>query len=91
MDRQTRELYAEAVLGSDAVDFFESELGHYVLERSIEESNEAMEKLKRVNAEVPADVFKLQMEILIAEKAVKWLNDIMITGRQAMQLLEEGE
>jgi len=91
MDVETRELYAEAVLGGDAHDFFGSELGQYVLERSKEESDKALEELKHVDASEPKNVIELQIKVLIAEKAVKWLNDIMIAGRQAMDILEEGE
>ena len=91
MDVETLSLYAEGILGADAHDFFNSELGRYVLARSKEEADLATEELKEINPFESEIVADLQTRIKIAESAVKWLNDMLISGKQAIQILEEGE
>jgi len=91
MDQQTSILYAEAMLGADADDFFKTEIGRYVLERSKEESKEATEDLKDIDFSKSNEIAQLQMKIKIAESAIKWLNELLISGKQAIQLLDEGE
>jgi len=91
MDQQTATLYAEAMLGGDTDDFFNTEIGRYVLERSKEEADEAIEELKNISFLQSDKIAELQMKIKVAEGAVRWLNELLITGRQSMQLLNEGE
>ena len=91
MDIETAELYAEVILGEDADLFFKSEIGKYILARSKEQTHEATEELKNVNPFESNKVSELQVKIKIAELAITWLNDMFVAGRQALQLLDEGE
>jgi len=91
MDIETLSLYAEGILGADAHDFFNSELGRYVLARAKEEADVAIEELKNIEFFKSQEIANLQMKIKTAESAIKWLNDVLISGKQAIQILEEGE
>ena len=88
MDDGKRTLYAERVLGLDAEDFFKSDIGRYVLARSEEVSQAATEKLKTITADETNAIRDYQFKIHCAEGAIKWLNDIIRAGKQAMQQLE---
>jgi microcompartment protein CcmL/EutN len=84
-------LYAECILGKDAEDFFKSDIGRYVLARSNEEVEEAVEQLKVTPADQVAEIRDLQLTISKAEGAVQWLNEQIIAGNQALQQLENIE
>ena len=81
-------LYAECILGKDAEDFFKSDIGRYVLARSNEKIEEAMGQLKITPADQTAEIRDLQLTIGKAEGAVKWLNEQIVAGIQALQQLE---
>ena len=92
MDQQTAALYAEAMLGADVDDFFNTDMGRYVLARSKEDAEEATEQLKDIEFYKSNEIADLQMKIKKAEQAVLWLNEILIAGKEAIQLLEgEGD
>jgi hypothetical protein len=87
----TDELYAHAVLGKDAEEFFKSELGRYVLARSQEIVDEATGELKTTPAHNTEKIRELQFSINIAEGTVRWLNEQIAAGKQALQQLENIE
>jgi len=91
MEIETAELYAEVILGEDADLFFKTEIGKYILARSKEQTHEATEELKNIEFFKSQEIAQLQMKIKIAELAIKWLNDMFVAGRQALQLLDQGE
>ena len=88
MDREERQLYAEAVLGKDAEQFFKTELGQYVLGRSMQDSEEVTAELKVTPPEDTNKVRELQNLIQVCEKTLVWLNEAIIEGRQALEQLE---
>ena len=91
MDEIKQTLYAEAVLGKDAEDFFKSDIGRYVLAESKRISEENVLLLKDVSADAHQLIRELQFNIHCAEGAVKWLNDMILAGTQALQGLEQME
>jgi hypothetical protein len=91
MDLETRTLYAEVVLGQDVDEFFKSDIGRYVIGRSLEVVQECTEKLKTVRPDYKNKVKDLQNRIFQAEAALKWLNEALIIGRESLEQLNEME
>lgn len=83
------ELVAEAILGKDAEEFLNTELGRYLVGRAELEANEATEQLKRVHPWRRRKITELQNKIWIAESFQGWLLEMVIAGKQAMTALEE--
>ena len=79
-------LYAEAILGKDAEEFWISELGQYIINRSKEETDVIINELKTAK---PRELKALQDRWEIAEKALIWLNDAIRAGTQAIETLED--
>lgn len=80
-------------LGDAAHDFFKSEIGRYVLDRSAEEAAAANEKLLIVNPHETdglAKVHELQNRYQVAVKAIAWLNDALMAGELASREALEG-
>jgi hypothetical protein len=89
LNPEARVLFAEAVLGRDAQSFVDSELGRYIVGCAQEEIRTAYGKLKTVS---PIRIFKvqeLQNEIWRAEQLLAWLQDLIVSGTRAMQVLDK--
>lgn len=84
-----QELYAEAIVGKDAEDFANSDIGKYIIGCAEMEANEAMDKLKTVFPWRRRRIQELQNQIWRAESLQSWLAELIIKGRQAQQQLEE--
>lgn len=83
------ELVAEAVLGRDAEDFIQSDIGRYIIGCAEQESHEAMDQLKRVYPWRRRKIQELQNKIHRAESIQSWLAELVIKGKQAIQQLED--
>ncbi len=81
-------MFAEAVLGEDAQVFWKSELGQWVIARSLKESEDATNKLKQADPEDVKVIRDLQNNIKNAEQALIWINEAIRIGKQAIQELE---
>lgn len=81
-------LYKERILGLDAEQFFKTDLGHYVLDRSLTESEELTAELKKADPEDSKKIRDLQNRIQTAEKTLIWLHEAIERGREAIQQLE---
>ena len=79
-------LYAEAILGQDADEFWKSDIGRYVIMRSKEEIDTIIDEMKTVK---PEGLSALQMRWETAEKALLWLRDAIVAGRQALNQLND--
>ena len=86
-----RALFAEAVLGDDAHDFFHTELGRYIVGVAWQERQEALESL----AETPwwnrRRIMLLQNKAYRPAALLSWLNELLIRGNAAKALLKESE
>lgn len=89
MDDET--LFAQAILGKQAELFFESDLGRYVIGCAMYEEKQALKELREVNPHDAVKVSELQIKIKVATSAIKWLNEAIITGKQAKDTLETRE
>lgn len=83
------ELFAEAIIGRDAEDFIQSEIGQYILGCAEQEANDAMDQLKRVYPWRRRKITELQNKIWRAESMQSWLAELVIAGKQAVQQLDE--
>lgn len=90
-DISTQALYAEAILGKDAEVFLSGDLGRYLLARAEEEENEALEELATVSAWRRRKIQQLQAKLWRARSFKDWLSEMIVTGRQALQQLEQVE
>lgn len=84
-----KELLAEAMIGRDAEDFIQSDIGQYILGCAEQEAHEAMDQLKRVYPWRRGKITELQNKIWRAESMQSWLAELVIAGKQAVQQLEE--
>jgi hypothetical protein len=83
------ELIAEAMIGRDAEDFVQSDIGKYILGCAEQEAIEAMDQLKRVYPWRRRKITELQNKIWRAESLQTWLAELVISGKQAIQQLDE--
>jgi hypothetical protein len=84
-------MLAEAVLGRDAEEFLNSELGQFVLGRCEVEIKEAQYKLSRVSSWRRRRIQELQNEIWRAESLKGWFAELIQNGRAAEAALSERE
>ena len=84
----SQELFAEAILGRDAEDFVQSDIGKYLIGCAEQEAQEAMEQLKHVYSWRRRKIMELQNKIWRAESVQSWIAEIIIKGKQAIQQLE---
>lgn len=82
-------LYAEAVLGRDAEEFFSSDMGRYLIGRAQLEAQEAMEQLKKVSTWRRRRIQELQNKIWRAESIEAWLVELVSSGKAAEAALED--
>lgn len=81
-------LYAEAILGKDAEEWLNSDLGRYVLARVEEEEREALEAMADVSPWRRRRIQQLQSQLWRARSFKGWLGEMIVAGRQALQQLE---
>ena len=84
----TAELYAEGLMGRDAEDFIQGDLGQYLIGCAEHEIKIATDALKKVHPWRTRRIRELQNEIWRAESFQSWLSELVIRGRQAVQQLE---
>jgi hypothetical protein len=84
-------LMAEAVLGRDAEEFLNTELGRYILGRCEQEIAEAQDQLSRVSPWRRRRIQQLQNEVWRAQSMKAWLGELITNGRSAEASLEEQE
>ena len=90
-DTSAQALYAEAILGKDAEDFFKKDLGRYILARVDEEERDAMEALANTSPWRRRRIADLQAKVWRARSFKGWLSEMIVSGRQALQQLENTE
>lgn len=83
------QLLAEAIVGRDAEDFVQSDIGQYILGCAEQEAQEAMNQLKHVYPWRRRKITELQNKIWRAESLQSWLAELVIAGKQATQQLDE--
>ena len=82
-------LYAEAVLGKEAEEWLKSDVGRYLVARAEEEEKDALELLASASPWRRRRIQDLQARIWRAQMFKQWLGEMVITGRQALNQLEQ--
>ena len=82
---------AEAILGTDAKEFINSELGKVVLGFARQERDDALEKLKSVSPWRRNRIRDLQVRVWRAESFEGWLVGLIQAGQVAIEQLQEAE
>jgi hypothetical protein len=82
-------LKAEAILGKDAEEFIQSELGRYIVGRVDQEREEAVQKLTKTFSWRRDRIRELQNQIWRCDTFKSWLADMVIRGKAAIDLLEQ--
>jgi hypothetical protein len=82
-------LYAEAVLGRDAEEFLAGDLGRYMVGRAQMEEREAVEALATVWPWRRRRIQQLQNQLWRARSFRAWLAELVNSGHQAEDQLEE--
>lgn len=80
-------LMAEAVLGKDAEEFLNSDIGRYLAGRADQEIAEAQEKLATVASWRRRRIQELQNQIYRAKSFKGWLAELISNGRAAESVL----
>ena len=83
------EIIAEAMLGKDAEEFIQSDIGRYLVGCADQEIEEAVTLLKTVAPWRMRRIRELQNRIYRAESFKTWMYELVIKGRQALQQMEE--
>jgi Na+/glutamate symporter len=84
-------LVGMATFGRIVEDFINGPIGTYLVQRAKSEEEDALEKLKTVDADHTSLVRKYQNEALIAGKVIEWLADAIHQGQMALERLKEEE
>jgi hypothetical protein len=88
MTSEEEVLLAEAMLGRDAEDFINSDIGRYLLGRAEQEAAEASELLAKVNPWRRNRIRQLQNEIWRAQSIRGWLAEMVTSGKAAFHALD---
>ena len=88
MTTQTDLYMAEAILGRDAQEFVNTDLGQYLVGRANQEKKDALEQLGRVSPWRRNRIRDLQARVWRAESFLIWIDELITSGNQAEQELE---
>jgi hypothetical protein len=91
MSDDSQALIASVTIGKDAEEFLASDLGRTILGMAEQEVTAATEKLKNVAPWRRRRIAELQNDIRRAESFKGWLVELIISGRQALDTLEQAE
>ena len=80
-----------AVFGQQVQDFLKSDVGDYLLKHAERELAATIEKLKRIDPMLHAEVGRLQVKIQILERFEGWLGDAIQAGLQAIAIIDGEE
>lgn len=82
-------LVAQAILGKDTEEFLSTDIGRYLVGCAEQEIADATEKLCKVSPWRRRRISELQAQIWRAQSFQTWLAEIITTGRQAIENLEQ--
>lgn len=89
MDDLIHTYFAQYELGQEADVFWQSELGKYALGCAKQDTDVALAKLKDVDPNDSKLIRELQNDVDRPARALGWLNDAIIKGREALHSLDE--
>lgn len=86
-----RELIAHVYMSEEARRFITSDLGQYIMARVAEEEREALEALGTVSPWRRRRITQLQNQLWRVRSVNAWLNDLIVSGDNALKVLEGNE
>ncbi len=89
MTTQTDLYMAEAILGREAQEFVNTDLGQYLVGRANQEKKDAQEQLSRVSPWRRNRIRDLQARVWRAESFLVWVAELITSGTQAENELEQ--
>ncbi len=89
MSTQVEALVEQAVFGEQVDIFMRSRVGQWLLERAFSEADEALQRLKVVQPTDSVAVQQLQNQVWRAESIKGWLEQAVISGLKATEVLDE--
>jgi len=92
IDSTEAELFAHAVLGEQAVDFLNSDLGRLLRGRAEQRKQDAKDAVIGINPMTPwgrRKIRKLQFEAAVADQFLQFIAQTVNDGRQAEQQLRQ--
>ncbi len=81
-------LRAQILLGNEAHDFFQQELGRIVKARALDVAMDCMERLKAVDPSNTGKIASIQLDLKSADNALVWLQETIRDGESAIQQLQ---
>lgn len=91
LDPTTRTLIAEVDLGQQAKEFFQSDIGRYVVGCCQQEVADAQDKLERTAPWRRRRIQELQNQAWRARSLLAWLRGLIESGKAASDALAEAE
>lgn len=85
---QTEALMEVAAFGRAVNDFWDSPIGQYLLEKSLEEYNSALEEFKKCTPTDSTAIMNIQGRMWRAESFKDWLSQSITAGIKALDILE---
>ncbi|MDT8364298.1 MAG: hypothetical protein RQ714_06585 [Nitrosomonas sp.] len=85
--KKEEELYAFAMVGERARDFFTSEIGRYIIGRAADEIEEVKEQLLKTPTWNKRKINRLQQQAKAAQAGIRWLQEAISEGDYAHEAL----
>ena len=89
LSQEEQELYAEAVLGKDAIDFLNSDLGRVIRGYAIAQREEAKEALLKVPSWRKRKIQQLQFKAAVADQFLAFIREAIVRGEMAIHGLNQ--
>lgn len=84
-----RALLTEAVVGHQAKEFLESDVGQALLAKAELEASDAIDALKVIDPTRENEIRSLQNRIWLADHFERWIVDLIMDGQQATTQLQQ--
>lgn len=91
LERQKLLLFNEARLGLEMEDFLTTAVGKYLLHRATQVIEEARNTLESVPYTELEEVRKAQFDAAVSRMAMRWLQEAVTNGNQAVHELQQLE
>lgn len=88
LTEREKALYATAILGEDAIDFLQTELGQLLRGKALQKRHAALQALAKTPYWRKRKIQRLQFEIAVAEQFLSFVQEAITSGQAAQKALE---
>lgn len=85
------EMIERAVFGEQVHNFMNTDVGKYIQRRAADQISEAVKELRECDPDNAGKVREYQNRADVAEHVVQWLQDAILDGLKALQIIESRE